>query len=458
MTPAARWTLYGGLGGLAGVLAYLLSLPWFPHKTLRELLGPAPTDADGLKDYLVRAISRPPLTTLGTAYGNVAYALLGGLVAAFLVGALRTERSGPLRGLGWALLAFPAGAVAGRSLDALSDVVTIATHHLAGPLNHVLWSLLVSGGVALTVGVFQGPSPAVLRRAAVAGLLGAIAAYAMRSAFAPLGELAAAAPDLLTGGDPVAGLRAMEDRNLWEPARVDFAVEYASMGLAIGLGFAFAESRLRRATVRWELARNEGRDWELARGPLLVGSAEGAAIRLPATAGVAPRHAAIVGHENAYALHPEPGATPTLNGAPVAPGHAAWLAHGDRIGLGRATLVFAEAHRPKPAPSPAPSPAPAARIAGPRTGHFLEHIDGRRVELPPGLTLVGRDPDCGVVLGGAAVSRRHARILVESGRATVEDLGSAATRVNGAPVAAPRDLADGDVLDLGPARLTYRRG
>ena len=457
MRPATRWTLYGGLGALAGALAYVLSLPWYPHKTLRELLGPVPTTTDGLQEYMMRALTRPPLTTLGTTYGNVAYALLGGLVASFLVGTLRTERSGLLRGVFWAVLAFPAGAVAGRGLDAFSDVLTIAMGNLAGPLPHVLWSLLVAVGIALTIGILQGAGAAIMRRALVAGLLGAVACYAMRSIVAPIGELVSEPDDLMASlTDPMAALKAQENRNLWESARVDFAAEYASLGLAIGLGFAFAESRLRRATVRWEVGRNEGREWELAKGPVLIGSAEAATIRLPATAGVAPRHAAIVGHDEAYALHPEAGATPTLNGTVLPAGQAAWLSHGDRIGLGRATLVFAEAHRSRAKATPA-SPAPAWQR--PTSGHRLEHIDGRRVELPEGTTTLGRDPGCGVVLALPAVSRRHAEIAVAGGAASVNDLASAAgTRVNGATIIAPRPLADGDTLDLGPARLIYRKG
>jgi adenylate cyclase len=55
------------------------------------------------------------------------------------------------------------------------------------------------------------------------------------------------------------------------------------------------------------------------------------------------------------------------------------------------------------------------------------------------------------------VSRRHARILVSAGRATLEDLGSKnGTWLRGKRVTSPSELADGDVITVGSVVLKFR--
>jgi DNA-binding winged helix-turn-helix (wHTH) protein len=77
--------------------------------------------------------------------------------------------------------------------------------------------------------------------------------------------------------------------------------------------------------------------------------------------------------------------------------------------------------------------------------------------LPEGLTLVGRDSECAVRLDSATLSRRHARIVVTGGSATLEDLGSKnGTRVNGQRVVAPVALQERDRIQFGSVTMTYR--
>ena len=47
-----------------------------------------------------------------------------------------------------------------------------------------------------------------------------------------------------------------------------------------------------------------------------------------------------------------------------------------------------------------------------------------RVTLEEGEHILGRDPDVEIFLDSPGVSRRHARITISAGRATIEDLGS----------------------------------
>jgi DNA-binding winged helix-turn-helix (wHTH) protein len=86
----------------------------------------------------------------------------------------------------------------------------------------------------------------------------------------------------------------------------------------------------------------------------------------------------------------------------------------------------------------------------------LKWAEGR-VTLEEGENLIGRDPDAAVFLNVSGVSRRHARIAISAGRATIEDLGSKnGTFVGDQRVEAARSLGDGDVIGVGSVKLTLR--
>ena len=81
----------------------------------------------------------------------------------------------------------------------------------------------------------------------------------------------------------------------------------------------------------------------------------------------------------------------------------------------------------------------------------------REIELEDGDNLLGREKAVRVWIDDPAVSRHHARIRVSAGRATVQDLESKnGTLVNGRAIDAPTSLADGDVLQIGRAEMTFR--
>jgi DNA-binding winged helix-turn-helix (wHTH) protein len=82
---------------------------------------------------------------------------------------------------------------------------------------------------------------------------------------------------------------------------------------------------------------------------------------------------------------------------------------------------------------------------------------GGRATLSEGEHLLGRDAEASVVLDSPSVSRRHARILVATGEATLEDLGSKnGTFLNDRRVGTPLALADGDKLRVGSVGMTFR--
>lgn len=81
----------------------------------------------------------------------------------------------------------------------------------------------------------------------------------------------------------------------------------------------------------------------------------------------------------------------------------------------------------------------------------------RQITLAPGENLVGRDPRTAVWLDSPGISRHHARITIESDRATVEDLGSKnGTHLRGETIIGPTPLADGDEIQFGSTILTFR--
>ena len=184
MTSRRRWLLFPLLGALAGLLTFFISLPLFPHKSMQEALGPMPSSSQELEGFLKKIQSMPPLTTLGTPYGNLAYFLLGGLVSSFLVAALRAERNGPGSAFGFGILAFLAGGILGRGADALSD--TLLAHLPALKLIIMLpWGFLVGSAIALVIWLFQGPTLPRLKRAVIAGIAAGIVSFVIRLVIAP---------------------------------------------------------------------------------------------------------------------------------------------------------------------------------------------------------------------------------------------------------------------------------
>lgn len=81
---------------------------------------------------------------------------------------------------------------------------------------------------------------------------------------------------------------------------------------------------------------------------------------------------------------------------------------------------------------------------------------GRKIELADAVE-VGRHPSLAIVVEDDQVSRRHARISVVRGRATIEDLGSMnGTYVNEEPIATTRELEPDDRVRVGATVFQLR--
>ena len=100
-----------------------------------------------------------------------------------------------------------------------------------------------------------------------------------------------------------------------------------------------------------------------------------------------------------------------------------------------------------------------ARPAAParRPSRLRLFLEDREIALREGENLLGRMDEGVAWFESPTVSRRHARIVVDGGKAVLEDLGSKnGTYLRGEKVTSPRPLADGDAILLGRVHMTFR--
>lgn len=95
---------------------------------------------------------------------------------------------------------------------------------------------------------------------------------------------------------------------------------------------------------------------------------------------------------------------------------------------------------------------------GPRKSSVYRLIWGdREIALADGENLFGRDEEAVVWIDDTLVSRRHARIVIDPSGARLEDLGSRnGTFLRGKRIEAPVELADEDLVTIGPASMIFR--
>ncbi len=167
---------------------------------------------------------------------------------------------------------------------------------------------------------------------------------------------------------------------------------------------------------------------------------------------VSRHHAQIVWQGNTFILYDLNSKNGTfVNGTRV---QQQVIADDDRIRLGGTELLFradATSARKVRATTAALTLADAYLSAksGPRTG--------TRLALKHGVTALGRDRSCDIVLADAPVSRRHAEIREEAGGYSIYDLSTNGTFVNGERIA-HQLLREGDEIQIGNSVLIFHRG
>ncbi len=77
-------------------------------------------------------------------------------------------------------------------------------------------------------------------------------------------------------------------------------------------------------------------------------------------------------------------------------------------------------------------------------------LSGRVYKIDRDVMIIGRNPDCDLVLEPKSVSRRHAALVHRSGEYLLKDIGSTrGTYVNGLRLTQPVVLKNGKILQVG---------
>ena len=97
---------------------------------------------------------------------------------------------------------------------------------------------------------------------------------------------------------------------------------------------------------------------------------------------------------------------------------------------------------------------PAMSAPG-RPARLVELSTGRTIPITARELTIGRGEDCGIVLSGKGLSRRHAHVRAAGATYTVTDESTNGTFVNGERVTGDRPLAAGDILAFGEEQFRF---
>jgi pSer/pThr/pTyr-binding forkhead associated (FHA) protein len=158
---------------------------------------------------------------------------------------------------------------------------------------------------------------------------------------------------------------------------------------------------------------------------------------------VSRRHCRLSRSGNGYLLEDLGSSNGTfVNGEPIHTSRS--VTRADTITLGLTALM--------PWPVEEAWAEPAAVTIGPELGVTTPELTFDKPSM-----LIGRNPDCDLVIDRPMVSGRHARLARQGEAVLIEDLGSSnGTFVNGQRIDRNTRLTDGDLIGLGSHMLTLR--
>lgn len=431
-------------GATAGLLAWLVSMPFLPVKTMTASTTLADASRDAAASF-----------TLGTFFGWFSSLMFGALAGMFVAFVYASARSSFER-LRTVLIATLLGGALVCAADAASDWAGLQMISKTGNgfilglvAIYPLWALLLSTGLCTALVFAMGLRPGMAKRLLAAICLATVLALVFRL-IADVASALVIAPMMLHK-DAV---------NSWVVAAPGFLASNIAIGAAAGACMGLSEALTRPAWLHLALAYGEGYTWTLDWPLARIGSAEGIEIRVEQMQGLAPVHAQIQRHGSDYAIQ-DLGFGTRLNGNQIP---AAWLADNDVITLGPYEFIF---HLRRPVqrrdhdlPPGAIYVSAESKPEGSQKEEPLRLEDdfGNAYPLTQRQSIVGRDASCEVyVTWDVTVSRKHAEIALGPNGAMIRDLGSSnGTRLNGTVIQSVKvPLKEGDVLEFGTARLTF---
>jgi pSer/pThr/pTyr-binding forkhead associated (FHA) protein len=138
------------------------------------------------------------------------------------------------------------------------------------------------------------------------------------------------------------------------------------------------------------------------------------------------------------------------------------LLHGDKLEIFGRELYFGDDRRAGSTmyvPSVQLSEGEGGKGGGHRTsatgGRLVSLVDGREYPIPEGGLVLGRDPDCDVVIPSTEVSRRHAGIAPTGDGYQLTDTSTNGLLVNGNRVSRSQLLGRGDVLRIAEEEFRF---
>ena len=444
MSSRSHYLLLPLLGALSAIVAFAVASPF-----LGTLDRPNLSPNDPAAHY-----------STGTLWDIVEHVVFGALLLGTFTFVIKSAEQGLKRGVLAGLMGTVVGAIAVPLANSGSDLAGIQIERVTGfPsfFNGVIWCVLVPTTVAFSLAFCLGLTPQRIKRASVASWRGFFATLVCQYFVGPL--LVLSILTTKSNGD----FNSLLANNTLRLSVNQWEIMDITIGVTMGLLFAFAQNRIRTAWVRLVAGRNEFRDWNLDDDINRIGSAEGVQVNLRNTPAVAPVHAEIIQHKDHFELRDLVGAT-YLNGIAI---QHAWLNPGDHIQVGHATLLFMTGRGNVAVRMPAPvfqvqqPMAQSQQIVQqePTLEHRLSDGFGHVHVMAPGTTTIGRDPANTIsVTWDSSVSRFHCEVETGSDETVFRDLGSSnGSKVNGTAVS-QAVLKPGDVIELGSTCLRYDVG
>ncbi len=204
--------------------------------------------------------------------------------------------------------------------------------------------------------------------------------------------------------------------------------------------------------------------YALQLGETTLGGTADELLSLSALGGLPPFAVITSGVDPVTTIRAVPGAPPVQVGEQVLTATPAALHHGDRLVIGGLTILYGDASaagRTSPVHGVAIEEpdllAQWSRTEGtaPTGGRLVARADGETHEIPDDGLVIGRDPECGLVVNSSAVSRRHATIAPGLLGYTVCDDSTNGVLVNGVRVERTTLLRQGDVVRIGDVEFRF---